>query len=493
MRSLTMRLIFVLVAGAFLFVFGSNVRAQDPPPTNPVLEKTNVVEGAAPLDAGGSGRSSTHAADLSTAQQERARERVRSNIAKLRAEGKLPAPDSTQQVLFRWPLSTTLSDFGYHGISNYVDHDATFPNHLLDYNTGTRTYDLDTGYNHQGTDIFGWPFPWNKMDSKVIKVVAAAAGTIADKQDENYDRSCSWVGTGDANYVILTHNDGSESWYWHLKNGSVTKKGIGQAVAAGEQLGIMGSSGFSTGPHLHFEVYNAADSLIDPWVGPSNPTTGTSWWQSQKPYYDPGINVLTTGFAAPDNPNCDNETPNSANAFDPGDTIYFTTYFRDQLANAQTQYKILRPNGTTFTSWNFSDATYYPASWWWWSYNIPSNEAQGIWTFRATYQSQDYDKTFQVGVCPVVPNKPALVSPANNATVASKALLDWSDALCASTYNLQVRQDSKTGAVKVNKTGLTKSQFKVKNLTPGKTYFWRVTAVNSQGSTKSAWRRFQVQ
>ncbi len=125
--------------------------------------------------------------------------------------------------------AATLSDPGYHGISNFVDQNANFPNFLLDYNCGARTYDLSSGYNHSGIDFFTWPFGWYKMDMNQVEIIAAAAGTIVFKQDGNYDRNCGFGG-GSWNAVYVQHSDNSESWYGHMKNGSTTSKKVGQTV-----------------------------------------------------------------------------------------------------------------------------------------------------------------------------------------------------------------------------------------------------------------------
>lgn len=58
----------------------------------------------------------------------------------------------------------------------------------------------------------------------------------------------------DANYVQITHGDGVGTGYWHLQTITVAE---GQFVAQGTVIGTCGSTGFSTGPHLHFEVYNS--------------------------------------------------------------------------------------------------------------------------------------------------------------------------------------------------------------------------------------------
>lgn len=62
-------------------------------------------------------------------------------------------------------------------------------------------------------------------------------------------------------WVKLRHTDGTQSIYGHI-NRSFVKEG--QAVRAGEQIAEVGNRGFSTGPHLHFEVWNADDSKLNP-------------------------------------------------------------------------------------------------------------------------------------------------------------------------------------------------------------------------------------
>ncbi|HSP88100.1 MAG TPA: M23 family metallopeptidase, partial [Ignavibacteriaceae bacterium] len=252
-------------------------------------------------------------------------------IEELTAKGIIKTSKSAA-VNFIWPLraADNLNDYSYYGISNYVDHNPTYNNNLLDYNGGTRTYDLQ-GYNHAGTDVFTWPFGWYKMDNDQVEIVAAANGTIIGKYNGNYDRSCGFGG-GNWNAIYLSHSDGSVSWYGHMKNNSLTAKGVGQTVTAGEYLGVVGSSGNSTGPHLHFEVYeNSAQTiLIDPWFGSSNPTISSSWWENQKPYFEPKINAVSTHSGFPQWPTCpDQELVKFKNNFVSTDTVYFVTYYQD--------------------------------------------------------------------------------------------------------------------------------------------------------------------
>lgn len=73
------------------------------------------------------------------------------------------------------------------------------------------------------------------------------------------------------NHVILEHNleDGTKIFtlYAHLLDGSINVI-EGQEVCTGTVLGIMGSTGNSTGPHLHFEIRigeNTSDNCVNPY------------------------------------------------------------------------------------------------------------------------------------------------------------------------------------------------------------------------------------
>ena len=87
--------------------------------------------------------------------------------------------------------------------------------------------------NHKGTDIGRVGY--------TSRVYAAKAGTVIVSQ---YSSSYG-------NYVVVSHGAGNTTLYAHLSSRSVS---AGQYVNQGDVLGITGSTGHSTGPHLHFEV-----------------------------------------------------------------------------------------------------------------------------------------------------------------------------------------------------------------------------------------------
>ncbi|MBL1215695.1 MAG: peptidoglycan DD-metalloendopeptidase family protein [Ignavibacteriae bacterium] len=322
------------------------------------------------------------------------------SIMKLKAEGKLtdnPNKAASSQFGFPVKAASSLLDFGFYGISNFIDQDPNFPDQLLDYMGGQRTYDLENGYNHKGTDIFTWPFGWYKMDNDEVEIISVADGVIINKFDGNFDRNCGF-GNGNWNAVYVRHTNDEVVWYGHMKSGSLTSKGIGDTVSAGEYLGIIGSSGSSTGPHLHLEVYDSFNQLIDPWFGTSNPTITSSWWAEQKPYYDSKINKVATHSAFPVFPACpETEIVNFKDEFGRGDTVFLVTYYQDQLKNQNSDYTVTTPENTNLWQWNHSmDDDHYAAAWWGWYVILPANASLGEWKFNVFYENTSYTHNFTV-------------------------------------------------------------------------------------------------
>jgi murein DD-endopeptidase MepM/ murein hydrolase activator NlpD len=107
------------------------------------------------------------------------------------------------------------------------------------------------------TSGYGWR--WGRMHKGIdiagpigTPIVAAADGVVTYAQ---------WNDGGYGYLVEITHPDGTETVYAHNNRILVQK---GQRVAQGEQISEMGSTGFSTGPHLHFEIHPAGQGAINP-------------------------------------------------------------------------------------------------------------------------------------------------------------------------------------------------------------------------------------
>ncbi len=327
--------------------------------------------------------------------------------ARLKAQGKLNHLKSNTAVSFSWPLSVKeeLEYNNYYYILGHVDQDSGSGKE--DYNCGNRTYN-----GHKGTDIMTWPFPWYIYDNDYVEVVAAAPGTILTKRNGNSDQNCSWTGSWNAVYV--EHDDGSIAWYGHLKKNSLTDKDEGDRVARGEYLGLVASSGQSTNPHLHFEVYDKNSKLIDPFSGDCNDLNDDSWWASQKDYRVPTLNALLTHSAEPDHRKCKyQEKPYLSNQFSPGKTVYVGAYFSDYLWGDESNYRMKRPDGTVWDSWTYTSnlgaqskfQRVYPKY-------IPYNEAQGMWTVEVDYRGKTFSHRFYYGSgCPPKNLKPYEILP----------------------------------------------------------------------------------
>jgi len=132
--------------------------------------------------------------------------------------------------------------------------------------------------HHSGIDIGG-------VQEGVTNVIAAKDGTVILPNETSQTNCPSSSGTdgcggGYGNYVVIEHADGTHTWYAHLYAGSITVK-AGDSVRQGQVIGKVGSSGNSTGPHLHFEIrlgaYSSA-TTVDPlnYLSPDNPRSSGS-------------------------------------------------------------------------------------------------------------------------------------------------------------------------------------------------------------------------
>lgn len=93
--------------------------------------------------------------------------------------------------------------------------------------------------------------------------------------------------------------------------------------------------------------------------------------------------------------------------------------------------------------------------------------------------------------CVGAPNPAANFSPPNaSVIVRPRVKLDWEDVPCASFYKVRVRQDSPKGE-RVLRKKVFGSRLRLKGLTVGKTYYWRVLTCNASGCTRAPWINFR--
>ena len=191
-------------------------------------------------------------------------------------------------VKFRFPLD---DPDGTHVITLLllgVDHD---PVDLSPPNVHCLAYDCKTDFpfcydQHRGTD-YPLDGSWEAMEADSLPIVAAADGDVIAAEDGNYDHCHADIQSGgvtcdgypmQANHVAIRHADGTVSEYYHLRKGSVLPK-VGDHVTCGQPIGLIGSSGNSAMPHLHFQVETPAGDVVDPYAGACS--QALSYWVVQ--------------------------------------------------------------------------------------------------------------------------------------------------------------------------------------------------------------------
>ncbi|MFA4826637.1 MAG: M23 family metallopeptidase [Candidatus Shapirobacteria bacterium] len=132
------------------------------------------------------------------------------DVARYAAKTVAPIPGVVGEGNFMWPTSGTITQRFY--------------------------------WYHQATDIANHAGP---------DVVASQGGTVT---------AAGWSGGGYGNYVMIDHGNGYKTLYGHLVTGSIVVE-AGQTVKQGKKLGRMGSTGRSTGIHLHFEIFGPSGKL----------------------------------------------------------------------------------------------------------------------------------------------------------------------------------------------------------------------------------------
>ncbi|HVV01624.1 MAG TPA: M23 family metallopeptidase [Verrucomicrobiae bacterium] len=149
----------------------------------------------------------------------------------------------------RWEYSYT----NYYKLgSNLAHHDDSYV-YQLPYAPGSLhkvTQAFGGAFSHKGSNLYAidWQMP------EGTPVYAARGGVVVRTTDDSNTGGGNIRFDPFNNYVLIRHDDGTLGHYCHLKRGGVCVV-PGQVVKAGDLIAHSGSTGFSTGPHLHFCVF----------------------------------------------------------------------------------------------------------------------------------------------------------------------------------------------------------------------------------------------
>jgi len=208
------------------------------------------------------------------------------------AHAQAPSPGQGPQL----HLPVTCEPGATCWIPNFVDLDSG-PG-IQDYTCGPNSYNA-----HKGTDF---AISNLKIMRKGVDVLAAAKGVVKSTRDGMPDVVYRWLdpkklkGRECGNGIVIDHGNGWESQYCHLLEGSIAVK-TGQWVSPGDTLGLIGLSGQTIFPHLHFELRHNKKT-VDPFnsAGGQCGVRGASLWAPdvrQKLSYRPSA-IYNIGFTS---------------------------------------------------------------------------------------------------------------------------------------------------------------------------------------------------
>jgi murein DD-endopeptidase MepM/ murein hydrolase activator NlpD len=242
-------------------------------------------------------------------------------------------------------------------VGSFVDHNPAALG--LDYAGGSRVVD-----QHAGTDYAVGSF--RAMDNG-LRITAVAPGVVTRAIENHFDRVTEEIEDcfNKTNLVEVRHTDGTVVTYAHLKRNSVTVN-VGQTVSAGQTLGVVGSSGCTSGPHLHLEARTPppGNAIIDPFK--------LGLWAQPLPYGMPLsiIDVaLVNGFVQDSH---FSDPPPNATTFHREEPIGTIAWAGGGMAGDVLTIRVINPSGGVYDSvpieytgtagqgiwaWHFCDAT----------------------------------------------------------------------------------------------------------------------------------------
>lgn len=143
-------------------------------------------------------------------------------------------------------------DYTFFIGSTYISSSQKNMKYILPFEQG-KEYMLSQGNNgkftHSGSSRFAFDFDMKEGSG----VCAARDGIVAEIRDGSTVGGDNKRLIEEGNHIVIYHEDGTVAMYSHLQNKGIMVK-LGEKVKAGQLIGLSGNTGYSSGPHLHFEV-----------------------------------------------------------------------------------------------------------------------------------------------------------------------------------------------------------------------------------------------
>lgn len=145
-------------------------------------------------------------------------------------------------------------DYNWAVGSLHAQHDDDYL-YRLPYGQDSRPYvvqGFNGGFSHRGLAKYAVDFAMPDG----TEIYAAREGTVVDVEYRHNRGGASRRFAQYANFIVIEHSDGTTGEYYHLQQNGVFVR-PGDKVKRGQRIGLSGSTGFTSLPHLHFAVYKA--------------------------------------------------------------------------------------------------------------------------------------------------------------------------------------------------------------------------------------------
>jgi hypothetical protein len=272
-------------------------------------------------------------------------------------------------------------------VAFYVDLDPG-PG-IRDFNCGRLTFDTHTGHD---------PYIRSFSEQHIgVPVYAVRDGRVIDVHDgEPDENTLASDPTLRANYVTIRHSEGEDdanevdTQYVHLRSGIPVAKG--DVITAGTQIGLIGSSGRSSAPHIHFEM-TVDHEPVEPMAGPCRPGASLLPHQEQKVVTNQPLAMGAT-FSRQSfgdfRPAPFDDAPHTGTFLTGQQTIYFKAELANVLASTSYQLTLDPPGAAGDIVAASGQLVNYDASFFsiWWGLDVNLFRT-GTWTLKLNADGQE--------------------------------------------------------------------------------------------------------